>query len=278
MNGILAALGRLRHGPLRRADPAWRALGRAHRWTVHRFGERWTSKTTIGGYGPFQVNSHFAFSDLRHWGSDHNAGFAACIERSRGAACVFDVGAHVGFVTLPLSRAVVEGGIVVAFEPASANRRILQRHLEVNGCTNVRVVDALVGPDEQERVTFNEMDSPTGMNSLVVKKGHEQYHQTHHRQITLDSYCAEHGLHPQVVKIDVEGAEVGVLRGARRVLTEDRPVLYLSVHPTHLRLLGSSTDELLALLDELDYRVLEIGGAEASVVVGTEYEVVPRDR
>ncbi|MFL6193998.1 MAG: FkbM family methyltransferase [Thermoanaerobaculia bacterium] len=78
---------------------------------------------------------------------------------------------------------------------------------------------------------------------------------------TLDALCGELGLHPDLMKIDVEGYEIAVLQGAARVLREDRPVLFLEVHPQRIEELGGSMAELAGLLADHGYEVFGLRGA-----------------
>ena len=256
----------------------WVRLGSIYRSFVNRPGHRTSATTRIGGYGPFAIDGVFAFSDLEHWGGAHNEAFAACIERARGTTCAIDVGAHVGFVTLPLSQVVGTGARVVAFEPGEVNRRVLLRHLELNQVDNVVVVDALVGAAPVDDVDFWErMDVPTGMNSVAARSGGDHVRTTR-RQITLDDYCEEHALSPAVVKIDVEGAELGVLRGAANMLQATRPHVFLSVHPRGIAELGGSLDELRELAADLGYVWRHADGTSVEGTLEmTEYVLVPRE-
>jgi len=237
---------------------------------------RRTVAQQIGPYGPFKLDARFAFSNFANWGRGHNNGFVAAVEESRGKACVFDIGGHIGLVTLPISRVIIPSGRVICFEPAEANLDFLRFHLARNEATNVEVVDALVG-DRDCWTEFYEQDGATGQNSLVIKKNLDAYRRVNRRQITLDWFCTEHGLHPQVIKVDVEGAELAVLRGARAVLGRDRPVLFLSVHPTELSLLGESTDALMREIDDLGYVCREIDGREVSEFRLAEYRMMPKE-
>jgi FkbM family methyltransferase len=81
---------------------------------------------------------------------------------------------------------------------------------------------------------------------------------------TVDALCAELGFHPDVVKVDVEGYELAVFRGALRTLREDRPVLFLEIHPQRLRELGHSAGEVATVLRELGYRVFDLSDAPVS--------------
>jgi FkbM family methyltransferase len=272
---VIRHLRRIRHGPLKGLAPGWTAMGRLYRRAVRPFEGAQDTTMRIGRFGPFRLNPRFAFSNFEEWGSRHNAGFEACIEACRGARTVLDIGAHIGLVTLPAAAVVAQSGKVYAFEPASANRRLLCDHLRRNDVGNVEVINALVGDSDRDEVPFFERDEDSGMNSVVLRKEPEAYAETAKRQIALDSFCAERALLPEVIKIDVEGYEIEVLNGARRTIGDARPRIFLSVHPRELRLLGHSTDELRALIDELGYRIRTPEGIEPGELALAEYLLTP---
>jgi len=273
---VLETLRRLRHGPLSRFDRVWVPLGRLARFVIAAL-PRSTVKQRIGPFGPFRLDAHFAFSNFEAWGQGHNNGFLATIEACRGKDCVFDIGGHIGLVTLPMSRVVSPAGRVFSFEPGEANLDFLRFHLARNGAANVEVVDALVG-DSDGWTDFFEQSGATGQNSVVLKKNHEAYQRVRRRQVSLDRFCADSGLRPEIIKVDVEGAELAVLRGARETLRRDRPTLFLSVHPTELRLLGESTESLMREIDDLGYVCLEIDGKPVSAFRLAEYLMLPKEQ
>jgi len=274
MSEALAHLRRLRHGPLKFLSPLWLPLGRLYRFLFRALGIRRPTVTRIGPYGPFRLNGLFAFSDFEHWGRGHNEGFVPCIEACRGKTCVIDIGAHIGLVALPAASVVAAMGRVVCFEPAEANRRLLVEHAALNSLANVEVVPWLVGAEVRDAVPFYEMDEPTGMNTLVVRES-GGYGRTTRRQVTLDAFCAERGLRPDVVKIDVEGAELGVLRGAGQTIRRARPVIFLSVHPREIAALGESLDALSALIAGLEYECRDVQGRVPSRLEAREYVLTP---
>jgi FkbM family methyltransferase len=230
----------------------------------------------IGPYGPFKLNRRFAFSNFDNWGGNHNRGFQACIEAARGKNCVFDIGAHIGLVSLPLSTAVADNGTVFAFEPAAANEAFLLEHIDSNKITNVEVIHDLVGDVEKESAEFFESTGDSGMNTIAVSGSNRGYKSSTKRQITLDQFCADRNLAPELIKIDTEGAEVGILKGALDTLRQHQPVLYLSVHPRHIIELGSTNEELEQLLKDLNYKVTDMDGNEVRPLELTEYVVSPR--
>ena len=76
--------------------------------------------------------------------------------------------------------------------------------------------------------------------------------------ITLDDFLKSKGVWPDVIKVDVEGAEMNVLMGMRQTLRDCKPILFLEIHPTNLHYFNTSTSEILSLLIENNYKWFEI--------------------
>ena len=136
-------------------------------------------------------------------------------------ATVFDVGAHVGYYTLLASVLAGDTGRVWAFEPNPANHAFLRRHVAVNRRDNVSIENAAVS-DRNGTAAFA-FGTGSGTGHLDTKGSLEV------RTVRLDDFCREHGVQPGFLKIDVEGAEQAVLRGAEETLAA-RPVIFLSTH------------------------------------------------
>ena len=230
----------------------------------------------IGKYGPFKLNRRFAFSNFEAWGGNHNRGFEACIEASRGLTCVLDIGAHIGLVSLPLSTVVTSERSIYAFEPATANANYLAQHLRANNITSVEVIADLVGGSMLDSVAFFESDDDSGMNTVAETGVRRGYRTTKKRQITLDYFCDERNLKPQLIKIDTEGAEVGILKGAVETIRLHQPTIFLSVHPRHIVELGQTVEELEQLIKEIGYKVTDMDGNEVRPLELTEYIVSPK--
>lgn len=145
----------------------------------------------------------------------------------RPGSVVFDVGAHVGYYAVLSSLLTGPGGQVIAFEPVPANLKYLRRHLRLNGCDNVRVLTNCVG----EGSSIAKFDDSHGTGV-----GHLSASGTLDVQVrSLDEMIESAELPiPQFIKIDVEGAELLVLRGAERLLRRHRPTIVLSTHSDQL--------------------------------------------
>jgi FkbM family methyltransferase len=139
-------------------------------------------------------------------------------------AVVWDIGANVGLYTLPVARSAADGVRVVAFEPVPRNLEYLRRHLALNRLESaVRVVAAAAG-DVAGTMRFT---AGSGPSQGRLDPGGE----TEVPCIVLDAWRRTEGEPPpSLVKMDVEGGEAAVLRGAAEVFQSARPTLFLSIH------------------------------------------------
>jgi FkbM family methyltransferase len=160
----------------------------------------------------------------------------------RPGDALWDIGAHKGFVTLAGSRMVGPLGVVVAIEPALDNLRFLERHLEWNDIRNARVVAVAVS-DQVRTSTIG------GSRSSVAFRLGEGPQEVPVRTVELLAVELDLG-RPTVMKIDVEGEEAAVLRGAKRLLGTDQAILV----STHSRALY---DECRAFLEPLGFRIYD---------------------
>jgi FkbM family methyltransferase len=136
---------------------------------------------------------------------------------------VFDVGAHVGYYTLLSAVLIGNRGHVFAFEPFPRNLDYLRRHMLLNRITNVTILDCAV-TDASGEIGF--VPGPTTCTGHVAATGSLNV-----RAISLDDLFVDRVIPmPNVIKIDVEGAELAVLRGAAGLLAEGRPTIFLSTH------------------------------------------------
>lgn len=159
------------------------------------------------------------------WNPEEYRAFRAAV---RPGAIVLDVGANVGAYTLLFAQWAGRSGRVFAFEPSPSASRSLRRHLELNGAGNVEVIEAAVC-DRQGAATLYD-DGFGGRSSLMGSAEHRRGVTV--RTTTIDVFCKERSLAPDVVKLDVEGAELDVLKGARRTLAAEKTVAFVEFHPS----------------------------------------------
>jgi len=232
-------------------------------------------EVNIGGIAPCKLDYHFVFSRYEDFGDRHNASFKKWLECCREKIAVFDVGAHIGLYTIPASKVVAPNGIVFAFEPSETNKRYLERHLEYNNISNVVVLSYLVGEATKEKQLFYENRNVDPMNSLYPKKNINLYSKVYKDQISLDDFVRRYDVKPQVIKVDVEGSEYNVLKGARETINRCKPIIFLSIHPERLSLLNTSLDDVKNIISSFRYMVRDWEGREVKEFKFKEYVLTP---
>ncbi|MGA7326115.1 MAG: FkbM family methyltransferase [Rhodomicrobium sp.] len=176
---------------------------------------------------------------------------------------VLDIGAHVGLHTLRFGQRVGADGCVLAVEPSPANAAQLRKHLEWNGLGNTTVIESAIGESRgQTEFVFrpDAMDPGGFANTLAYDVGGSR---TQVRVTTIDDLCRE--LVPDVIKIDVEGAELLAIRGGEKTLRAHAPVLLVAVHPRLMPALGTSPEELVRHMDRLGYEGRHLDGRPVDV-------------
>lgn len=158
---------------------------------------------------------------------------------------VLDLGANVGYYTLIAAHLVGPRGRVHAFEPDPESYDLLVKSVRLNGHTNVTTVCAAVA-DRAERGRLY-LDSGRWGQSLSERNIAAPVGSVEVETVTLDGLLESGALGPRVdvIKIDVQGAEGLVRKGAGRLLQRDRPKILMELEPDRLRNLGTDPLELL---------------------------------
>jgi FkbM family methyltransferase len=185
----------------------------------------------------------------------------------------FDVGANDGYFTLFAARRLGSAGQVIAVEPSSRERINLLRNIEANQLTNVIVVPLALGAASGTASLRLAKDAHSGHNTLgsFAHAGVQTDSFEEVKVDTLDAVVVQLGLtRVDFIKVDVEGAEAGVVDGGSEVLRKMRPTLLLEINEAALQAQQRSAESLLATLrEELDYEILifspESGLLEARV-------------
>jgi len=178
----------------------------------------------------------------------------------RPGQVVFDVGAHIGFYTLLAAKLVGESGLVVAFEPSARERRRLRLNLWLNGCRNVRVESCALSNQTGEADLFVVLGKETGCNSLRPPALDEPYKRVKVAVTSLDEYLArEHVDSVDFAKVDVEGAELYVLSGAKKLLSNrPRPVIMYEAADIRTSAWGYQAKEIYDFLDNRGYKIFSV--------------------
>ncbi len=283
--------------------PGWRFAEEYYdqrRWLACRRGALWEAAREKELAVPLTVRWHGGTTVDVTLGNDNSLCLYVCgtfepnefafVDRMLKPGMVFvDVGANDGYYTLFAARRVGPAGKVIAIEPSSRERAHLQRNLGRNGLENVQVVAAALGAE----AGFVDLHLAHGVHAGHNTLGdfaHDDVVRASSERVpleTLDAVVARQGLsRVDMVKIDVEGGEAGVVAGAREVLSTMRPVLLMELNDRALHAQGQSAATLLQTLKvELDYQALSfspVGGwperAVEGVPLSSNIVLVPRER
>lgn len=176
-----------------------------------------------------------------------------------GDVC-FDIGAAYGMYSFPLADLVGPRGLVCAFEPQAASRRVLTGCRRLCAADNVRISAAAAS---SEAGTL-EMVLPVRWGVPIRGHAHPRASGPQSRfatartwtipAVSVDEFRERHPVGTvRFMKVDVEGFEPAVIRGARRTIEDDHPVLLLEIEARHLRRYGTTGEEFSSSLRDLGY-------------------------
>ncbi len=189
-----------------------------------------------------------------------------------------DVGTNVGEVLLNFAKRVGERGEAFGFEVNPGTFRHCMHNVALNSFQNVRVFNVGLGSEAGEFA----LARPTARNSggdRIISIASESGISV--RVTTLDEFVREQRIERvDLMKIDVEGFEVNVLRGAQATIEQFRPTLFIEVDDENLRQQGSNASELMEHLERWRYRVTSAEGncliRKADRLEGRHFDIIAR--
>jgi len=222
----------------------------------------------LGGYGKgiylWLNKSRFAgWADMLNGTYDQVLFDSLKKELNKKALVVWDIGAHFGYNSLVFAQITPNDSKILSFEPNLSNIERFEENLASNDKELVKKISihtwAVSDVDEQSLFYFSDsvddsVSSGSYLGSVMPPLSPETY--TAFQSISLfarsiDSLIEKDNLPaPSVIKIDVEGAEYKVLKGAKNLLTAVKPVLIIEIH--HMK----AMHEVSAFLHKLNYNTI----------------------
>jgi FkbM family methyltransferase len=210
----------------------------------------------------------FRFDEsLRRWAFASELPMHRVLRAGLGSGSVyFDVGANFGQLAIPAAGWVAPGGQVHAFEPVPRHVALLERHKALNGSgAELRIIPAAVSNDPADDLAFEVPIEAVAVEAGIRVSGPGLVETLRVKNLRLDDYCRAARVAPDIIKIDVEGAELEVPRGAEQTLRETLPVLVIEVHDFALPIFGTDASEVARFLQQLGYgapEVIQTGAGE----------------
>ncbi len=204
-----------------------------------------------------RIGLHLASADYGA-GTNESPVQQVFVDHLRPGQVVYDIGANVGFFALLGARLVGVDGAVHAFEASPRCARALERNKARNHFEQISIhpvaVRGRAGPVElfQGRhpggATVSERDRPADLRSVAIVPG-----------LTIDGLVDQQGLPPpNLVKIDVEGAEVEVIRGMSALIERHHPVVVCEIDDRTEGALDAKRRQVTDALEDLGYELADL--------------------
>ncbi len=179
-------------------------------------------------------------------------------EMAKGKRVIIDVGVNVGSTLLNFAK-ICPDGFVFGFEPDVNSISKAERNLKLNEFHNAAIIKKGLGDQNVRARLYKVNGGNAGQNRFLNSADSKLIGESNYNEaeiIKLDDFVEEKGLDRiDLIKIDVEGFELNVLKGAEQSLRKFSPVLFIELMDANLTLQGENSKSLICFLERLGYEI-----------------------
>ena len=203
----------------------------------------------------FEVDIHDYYGNFIYFGffdSSQNSLFGLC----RPGDTIIDIGTNIGFSLLNMAKIAGTAGQVIGFEPDGENFSRLRKNISLNNFGNVKVSRLGLGDRPGKFMLENIIEYNNSGKRITVAAATSSAGATEVEIDTLDNFISSgDNLLPKIdlIKIDVEGFELNVLKGAQDTLRKYSPLLFIELDDRNLKAQSASAQELIRFLSQNEY-------------------------
>jgi FkbM family methyltransferase len=210
------------------------------------------------------------YANSNNWVNRYDALQIRWLESHLGCGDVaIDIGASSGTVTVLMAALCGQSGHVTAFEPSKASRDIIAKNFALNFSLRPPKIERLACSNYEGEGVFHSVFD--GDSTATLAPSDKDTMRTPVPVTTLDAYLSRTHLHPSCIKIDVEGAEIRILKGAQRLLS-GRARIICELHPYAWPAFGNTFEEMVALVKEHGRELRYLG--EKTIASTPHYGIV----
>lgn len=190
-----------------------------------------------------------------------------CSQWLQDGDAFLDCGANIGYYSacLPQLKALSK---VVAVEGNWTCHERCRKTFDLLSIPNITLIHAILHSDSGQSLYIPDMPGQEGLQHISsAKNGSNSC-----KSMTLDQLVLEEGFHPALIKVDCEGAETEILKGASGLLEDIRPAWLIEINDNALVRSGTSREELFGILKEASYRFFHISSAFEDHPAGVEID------
>ena len=205
----------------------------------------------------FEVDLHDYLGHYIYYGffdPSQSSLFSLC----REGDVILDIGTNIGFSLLNMANIVQPNGFIVGFEPDPVNFSLLKKNISLNQLSNFAVHQIGLGDRPGKFKLENVIEFNSG-GKRIVPSGSSSGNFAEVEIDTLDNFLSVSQLSINkidLIKIDVEGFEMNVLKGGINTIKRYSPVLYIELDDNNLREQTSSARDLIQFLSQLGYSIV----------------------
>lgn len=192
------------------------------------------------------------------------------LSKIKPAMTIIDIGANLGYYTVLASLRAGDGGLVVAFEPEPNFFKLLSKNISRNNLKNVNHFELAIA--EKNGVSKLHLSSENkGHNSLICSEELKTSVQV--KTTTLDEFLTARKIKKiDVIKMDIEGAEILAIEGMKDALIKNMPLLFLEFSPHSIVKLNRNPFHFLSTIHEVGYSIFEINKTRRSLDKVTDFQ------
>lgn len=214
---------------------------------------------------------------IRHTPPEIDPLLASLVKFLKPGQVFYDIGGYVGWYAIIAALRIGEIGRVITFEPVPESAALLRKHIFLNGLQDrIRIVETACS-DRNGVVSMAtwSLQNTTWSSGNALRNVYPNHDISPEEVavtcICLDDFVMSGSPIPNILKIDVEGAELWVLRGAKQLLLENRPWVFLEIHAFAWPIFSTTEQDLRAFLQEVRYRLATLDDISKNLIDIPEY-------
>ena len=188
-----------------------------------------------------------------------------------------DIGAHIGYYSL-LCASIAKQGKVFSFEPVKENFEILKKNVGVNNFKNIIISDSAISDTDSPKILYLSNENNTGDNRFFsdnFREIPENRLELKVKCITLDQFLVNYKIKPNIIKMDIQGAELHALKGMKKTLDEiTKLVIFTEFWPRGIVANGGSPISFLDLLSHHGFEIYEIDSVQKKILKKSTKQLV----
>lgn len=174
---------------------------------------------------------------------------------AEGKTCIFDIGANKGHASLVMVPSLADGGKIFAFEASEAACNIIIRNAALNDLSSqIKVFNAVLNSNTGAIIDFHWEESSGGASIIPGYLSHNE--PIKKVSLAIDDFVLQMDLRPDLIKIDVEGAESAVIQGMKHVLKSMKPLVMVEVHSWEGVSIIDNVKQIIPTLNEVNYQMI----------------------